>query len=708
MIKSLATIEKDIKENPANAELYHELGELFFSRNDYSRAQEAYLEGLKITNWAHDRCFYRYICALNTDDKNRNFALEECNKHTNFAPAVLGKALIAYSRAKTKKDKVAALKLCKQALALDNYFSYSHGLQGIIYASMGQYDEAVESYKTAILLYPMYIDAYRNHAHLYIQREDGDRIDNYNKAIELYKDAIVLDPHNPKIFHNRGEVYFSKALHAKSFSFYKMALEDFQHAESLYENYLGEKEYRKSRIADFVKRAQYMVDFLSRSQKSEDVAFKILSKTTENLSSAMYDNSEKFREFYDHSYKNHSCSDDFNFLVLRRWNSHTPIVGKGFFASKGGGYFVRCGEKGIVIDPGFNFIQNFVEAGFHFKDINYVMITHAHNDHTADLESILTILYRYNREKRGSLDEYREHSDYDKALKVLNISREEVLNNGNKEKLEKELENLEYEPHRITFCVTKGVFKKYSSVFNLYKKSNYEIVCVDSKHFNDHPFAIDKLNIRSMVASHNDLMSDSCSIGFFIRYKKFAVVFTGDTSFREIDQVYADIKKNCKDCEIILIANLGGFKDEELRYDSNSSDTKAKFYYDNHLGRLGVIKLVQILQPKICVLTEFGEEFNGCRVELAKIFEDELKTIFFPADIGLEFNSKMMFRVISKINTKQDKSKEIFERGWVSYNDVECYEVKELSSIFYIKKGINKDAVKEAVISDIKDSLDAI
>jgi len=87
------------------------------------------------------------------------------------------------------------------------------------------------------------------------------------------------------------------------------------------------------------------------------------------------------------------------FYVLRRWNSFTPIVPDLEQRSKiyrGGGYFIWHGGKGTVVDPGFFFIRNFADAGGRVADIDNIVITHAHNDHTADLESVFTLLYRHN------------------------------------------------------------------------------------------------------------------------------------------------------------------------------------------------------------------------------------------------------------------------------------------------------------------------
>lgn len=82
------------------------------------------------------------------------------------------------------------------------------------------------------------------------------------------------------------------------------------------------------------------------------------------------------------------------FLGLQRWNSLTPAQGK----SVGGGYFIyrtcKCGvvDLGIAIDPGFDFVRNLFRMGFTLRDIDIVLISHAHADHLWDFESLIQLL----------------------------------------------------------------------------------------------------------------------------------------------------------------------------------------------------------------------------------------------------------------------------------------------------------------------------
>ena len=63
-------------------------------------------------------------------------------------------------------------------------------------------------------------------------------------------------------------------------------------------------------------------------------------------------------------------------VILRRWQSYNPSVPRPDRENiPGGGYFLLWEGKGIVIDPGYNFIQNFYDQGFSLEDIDAIVIT---------------------------------------------------------------------------------------------------------------------------------------------------------------------------------------------------------------------------------------------------------------------------------------------------------------------------------------------
>ena len=125
---------------------------------------------------------------------------------------------------------------------------------------------------------------------------------------------------------------------------------------------------------------------------------------------------EKERNTFISKYRQCPLGSESFLVVLRRWNSYTPSLpmaqhnmdGLNQYSIGGGYYLFLQSEEGslnhgygLVIDPGYNFIHNFGSAGFGLDDIDGILMTHAHNDHTNDFESILSLLYQRNHKYKG-------------------------------------------------------------------------------------------------------------------------------------------------------------------------------------------------------------------------------------------------------------------------------------------------------------------
>ena len=369
--------------------------------------------------------------------------------------------------------------------------------------------------------------------------------------------------------------------------------------------------------------------------------------------------------------------------VLQHWNSYTPIVPT-TLASKGGGYFIDTGSMGIVIDPGFDFIDNFgrtrpvsVEQemdpapGFQngnlmFSDIDTVFVTHAHSDHTADIESLLTILHEYNERVKG--DKYSsELSDtvFSQELShSKNLSVDEFRDVVDRRWASKHNKRKKH----LDFYLSKSTFKKYATQLNLNQDNDYQIHLIDSDSGYIEIASNGADGIIPIKAKHKDLMSDRDSLGFIYYTKDCQLVYTGDTGFNEdLRSIYNQLSiletHECEDGKhktlgmerkVIVLAHIGGFhKSEKSGYLGRRSFSS---YYKYHLGRLGLIDLIFTTKPSLCLLSEFGEEFqasgppdenptnpdsNRCpRRELCKLLEKEFmhagfSTAILPADDSL-------------------------------------------------------------------------
>lgn len=96
--------------------------------------------------------------------------------------------------------------------------------------------------------------------------------------------------------------------------------------------------------------------------------------------------------------------DEIRFHFLQRWSSINPAVPRpSAFKMKGGGYFLTFKGRGIAIDPGINFVENLYSEGFSIADVHYIIATHDHIDHIAEIDTIMSLHY-----KRYKIDENKK------------------------------------------------------------------------------------------------------------------------------------------------------------------------------------------------------------------------------------------------------------------------------------------------------------
>jgi len=301
----------------------------------------------------------------------------------------------------------------------------------------------------------------------------------------------------------------------------------------------------------------------------------------------------------------------FEVLVLRRWNSYTPSLAKAPVRSRGGGYFLLVpvdGEPrrlGIVVDPGFNFLENFLDAGFCVDDIDVIVVTHAHPDHSAGLISCLNTVFEL-------------HQLPDKDL-WTNYCRENRSTTPT--------------PHKVTLLLSPGVYEQYSSVLRdmtdlirdivrikvpVYPPSekspaeefsgdtDADFTTVDlrlcdtpseskiSVRTSDHDRAGDaSVKLVFTCSGHTDLGAYSC-LSLKVICKGIAVGFTGDARW----PLNKEMKDFYDDC-LALFAHVGSFvKPGEIdALESNAmgqerSLTDAVGEY-NHLYYIGTMLLLK-------------------------------------------------------------------------------------------------------------------
>lgn len=286
--------------------------------------------------------------------------------------------------------------------------------------------------------------------------------------------------------------------------------------------------------------------------------------------------------------------EDNFFLVLRRWNSYTPRMLTPIESNLGGGYFLCWKGKGIVIDPGFDFLYNFFNNELVISDIDAVIITHAHVDHCSDFESLLTLLFEYNEknEKKKKIDVFMNMGAMKKFLGWIPI----------------------YEAEEAA---------KINRIYPLEAGTTYDL---------DH-----SIRIRATKAIHDEVLCKAYSVGIifelygengYTQTDPFRIGYTSDTRHdKDIEEQYAGVD--------IIIPHLGSIDENDFKM---GDDTVKRD--ENHLMLTGVISAIYKSKAELAIISEFGEELGEERATIVcalnSVFRKNNMARCLTGDIGLK------------------------------------------------------------------------
>lgn len=458
-----------------------------------------------------------------------------------------------------------ALKCFDRALEIDPDYAHALNNKGLIKYEYGNYDEALSIFDTAIHLNKNYIPALMNKG---LVLEDMGKP---KKALECYNNAEKLDPEDETIRDNINLILMRLG----------KVDETSNELENLYYNH--KKNLEKWNLSEKQKKERFLeLDAQQEVRKELSSEYK-----------AILDE----KEFYE---KNLACSlkprsepltDNF-LIILRRWNSYTPTLVTSTESNLGGGYFLYWNGKGIVIDPGFDFINNFFSNGLLVHDIDAIIITHAHIDHCADFESILTLIYEYNDKN--------------------------------------------YAKKKIDVFMNLGAMKKFLGWIPIEENSQD---CKINRIYpleRDNELNLEKYGMKIIPtkAIHNEILSKTYSVGIILELYdinqpdfSFKIGYTSDTKHEE------EIEEQYKDVDII-IPNMNSIEYSDFKL----PDKKLK-RNKNHLMLTGVISTIYKSNAKLAIISEFGEELGEHRTKIVaalnKVFQDNRMARCLTGDIGL-------------------------------------------------------------------------
>eukprot|EP00456_Euglypha_rotunda_P024448 TRINITY_DN1_c1_g1_i9.p1 TRINITY_DN1_c1_g1~~TRINITY_DN1_c1_g1_i9.p1 ORF type:complete len:378 (+),score=69.88 TRINITY_DN1_c1_g1_i9:3030-4163(+) len=304
-----------------------------------------------------------------------------------------------------------------------------------------------------------------------------------------------------------------------------------------------------------------------------DDALAASSTDTDTPEARMRDKLQGLEDQYEAYLKKGASNRNDTLSALRGWSSAVTLLeGSRDGHWRGGGYFLKWQERGIVIDPGFDFLDNFHDAGFHAREVDAVLVSHDHSDHNFDLQSLDDLRYEIYRRSIETHADGSLHPALRKAAFVIDEDTAKAFGDDNP-------------PHRGTALkFSKGDFQicRWLEPGNLNLPATIEHFPVE--HGDDVPHAV---GIRLRL--HRDDQPD------------FVIGYTGDT--RLFDRL-ADHLQGCD----LLIAHISQPDPQEFNDDA--------FRKKVHLGYNGVTELIKATKPKLTIVGEFWAGLADLRVDL--------------------------------------------------------------------------------------------
>ncbi|NCN65025.1 MAG: MBL fold metallo-hydrolase [Candidatus Altiarchaeum hamiconexum] len=444
------------------------------------------------------------------------------------------------------KEKKDAIEFLKEAIKKEENFLFAHYVLGFIYNELNNYSDAKEEFIKCIEIDKNFADAY------------------FDMGVALKNIGNLTEATN----------YFKKSLEFYEKTNYSRAID----ANWWLKNIEGLKSGEMERSAE---------------ENVIDVIVEDLRDRKEKLFKYINEKENKFKNFVS---AKKTITKDKNFVVvLRRWNSYTPALSSDIERRKGGGYFLSWEGHGIVIDPGFNFIENFFANGFNISDIDAIFLSHSHLDHTSDFESLMTLIFESNDnlplEEKKQIELFLNFSSLNKFANLMSLDKSAV---------------------RKIYIIQPGITADL--------RDKYGFILSPTK------------------AKHRELWGDEYSVGLIFdlietndKKKKFKLGMTIDTGYTN------EIGAQFKECDI-LIAHIGSIKEKEFDLNLNLNER----LYKNHLGLIGTTKIIKDSSPKLAVISEFGEELGSLRVDISKAIEGVVKDRrckrCIPGDIGMKIS----------------------------------------------------------------------
>jgi tetratricopeptide (TPR) repeat protein/ribonuclease BN (tRNA processing enzyme) len=404
----------------------------------------------------------------------------------------------------------------------------------------------------------------------------------YDKAIEAFRKALG-DPHfdtPAKGWANLAQTYVDAG--------------KARQAEEAFENALAapdpqSRDHLRARFGLHLLKSKIDTEALSPDDRA--MAEKTLSSvpTVEIESGVIAAIQEAGDTQYEKYIARLDSARDNTLSLLRGWSSAVTLLEGSERRWRGGGYFLKWRGYGIVIDPGFDFLRNFHDAGYHGREIQAVIVSHNHPDHNSDLKDVDDL--RYELFKRLATTGKIGSQPY---VLLWDQDTDGATDFG-----------IEKPRHHHEPVVLACGFPQPIDLRIHPAKIPARVIPFKVSHGNDVPHAM-----GVVVELINEKSKPAVRIGY-----------TGDTAYFE------DLYKHLADCDIV-IAHISQPSIEELQDASKLKEV--------HLGYRGTARLLQDCKPKLALIGEFWAGFTDLRISLVKgLRQRSGVNAILPAGLGM-------------------------------------------------------------------------
>lgn len=571
--QALPLLDRYLKINPTDPDAWGKRGSALEDIGNYPEAIFSYDRAIK----------------LKPDDdelwKNRGDALHKNNK--------LQEAIRSYEQAiRISNDEWAwigkgdvlvdlrrypdALNSYDSAIKINPNREWAWISKGDLYYELGNLEDAIDNYDHCIGIDP------KNKWALIHKGDVLNKLEKYKEALQNYSEAVKHNPEDGITWFSRGKLFAQQDQLDDSIKDFTQSLQCFRDE--------GELEW-SSLVTDWIESVKTRKK--EQEQKEEpSIEVKLLrtikvhfqDKPDDDPFSTIKQRELEYNQYFSRP-RTINTSDSY-LSILRRWNSFTPMLPNRESPIRGGGYFLVWKGKGIVIDPGFDFMNNFDEQGYSIRDIDAIVITHAHTDHTADFETTLCLKYELKTRDPNSPD--------------------------------------------VDLFLNQGTLHKFigwiSRLQGIGKLVNLNIG--DTIHPEKYPFTI-----KATDAKHSEVIGNNC-IGLIFNLMEgsntvLTLGMTSDTGWS------SRIQNQYRKCGL-LCAHVGSIGSNE--FNDKLPLRGKKRLYPEHLGLIGTISTVKVCKSKLAIISEFGEELGKDRFVIAKTldraFSDDKRCL--TGDIGLK------------------------------------------------------------------------